>query len=205
MLSSRLTQCLASGLAVLLIGAASPGESRAALLPSGDAIWTFAATNYTGSIVFTPGSTGGTMTLTSLSTHLTVSAAGVPAAYVVDGPHTGSDTFTSEAFFDPASFYPFFGGTDPGPGYMSPWVDVYLTDANGTVFDGMTSAPVDPPPLSAFEGATLVFHYYGEVPDFGIVSRTFFENLTTLPEPSLVWLALAPLLIAVTRRRAPEA
>jgi hypothetical protein len=183
-----------------------PRESRAGSLPNGDTIWTFAAAGYTGSIVWTPGNSVGTMSLTSLGTGLTIADTALPVAYVVDRSHGSDDTLISEAFFAASVFYPFLGASDPGSGPI-PYVDLALVDHDGVAFDGMTSAPVNPPALSSFESAALYFRnvYLPVGPEGSSVLVTLTANLTALPEPSLVWLALAPLLIAVTRRRAPEA
>lgn len=184
-----------------------PGESRAGSLPNGDTIWTFASDGYTGSIVWTPGNGVGTMSLTSRSTGLTIAGTASPVAYVVDGPHGSDDTLTSEAFFSASDFYPFLGYGGGSASGLGPYVDLVLVDHDGVAFDGMTSAPVNPPPLSSFESAALVFRgvYLPVGPGGSSVLVTITDNLTALPEPSLVWLALAPLLVTVRRKRSPQA
>lgn len=195
---------LAAAVAALLLALAAAAPSRAMTLANGDVLWAFATADYHGSLTWTPGSASGTMSLSSQSTGRTITGVALPVASVTDGP-AGSDLFLAQASFSDVVFYPFLGFGLFGPsGTGSPSVELYLVDQDATAFSS-TTAPANPPSLASFEQATLTFHYWDYAPGGSIEPRFFSQSLTALPEPSLVWLALAPLLVILRSKRAPEA
>jgi hypothetical protein len=189
-------------LAIALFLAAS-GPAQAALAPNGDTVWVITTDTLFVTVETTPSDVV-TMTLTHRSDGGSISAFGM-------GGVIGSNYYAAQAVFDVNSYYGFMRLGVPPASPIPTDVGVSLTDDDSLAFAGLPAPgppPVNPPPLSLFEQATVSYPSLlcgGH--DLSICQLTrITEQIRVLPENRVTTLLLGPLaLLALRRKRAPEA